>query len=118
MRLAGGRPLHAAPVVAGDVRSGLRAHLQHSPVDGPARPGYVGGLRGGEESDDRGDLPGVAGRPSGTPGLFAWCGSWSSWPVMGVAISPGATQLAVTWYCPSSRARVFIRPPRPCLAAS
>ena len=58
------------------------------------------------------------GRPSGTPGRAFWWGSWSSWPVIGVLISPGATQLAVMAYCPSSSAKVFIRPPRRSVSSS
>ena len=35
------------------------------------------------------------GRPSGTPGRDSVCGSTSSWPVIGVLISPGATAFTV-----------------------
>lgn len=106
------------PVVTGNVRSCLRPHLQHPAVDRPRRTGHITGFRRGQKRDDRGDLPCVTGPPSGTPGRCRLCGSASVWPVIGVAISPGATALAVIPYCPSSSAMVFISPPKPCLAAS
>lgn len=58
------------------------------------------------------------GRPSGIPGRSSLQGSPSAWSVIGVAISPGATLTAVMPCSPSSSARFFIRPSRPCLAAS
>ncbi|CAM5415388.1 hypothetical protein SGRIM128S_04618 [Streptomyces griseomycini] len=45
------------------------------------------------------------------------CGSVSSWPVMGVAISPGATALTVMPCSASSSAITWVSSPRPPLAA-
>src|SRR3954471_9507645 len=55
--------LGTAPVVALHVRTGHGTHLEHAAVHGPRRPGDVARLRRGQERDDGGDLPGVAGTP-------------------------------------------------------
>jgi hypothetical protein len=52
--------LSGPPVVSGNMRSRRRSHLQHPAVDGPARSGDVGRLGGGEEPDNRSNLPRAA----------------------------------------------------------
>jgi hypothetical protein len=53
--------LRLTPVVTGQMRAGLRAHLEHAAVDDPGRSCHVTGLRAREECDHRCDLEGVAG---------------------------------------------------------
>src|SRR5689334_4712649 len=53
----------APPVVVLQVRSGLRAHLEHPAVHRPASPGDIRSLWRGQERDDRGDLTGIT-RPA------------------------------------------------------
>src|SRR5205814_1586448 len=53
------------------------------------------------------------GRPTGMPGRSISPGSSSRAPVMGVAISPGATALTVTPSSASSTAITFAKRPRP-----
>lgn len=106
------------PVSTGQAGSSLRSHLQHPAIDRPARPCDVRRLCGGEERDYRGDFPGIPRTPKrySRPvhlmrilvflaghgrGDLARCDA-----VGGDGILPG------------SSASVFIRPPRPCLAAS
>src|SRR3954447_25478113 len=57
------------------------------------------------------------GRRAGMPGRSLPRGSSSSWPVIGVAISPGATAVTVMPYCASSSAMTFVSRPSPPFAA-
>src|SRR3954470_8048736 len=57
------------------------------------------------------------GRRAGMPGRSLPRGSSSSWPVIGVAISPGATALTVIPCCASSSAMTFVSSPSPPFAA-
>ena len=57
------------------------------------------------------------GRPTGTPGRCCVNGSTSSCPVIGVAISPGATALTVIPSAASSCAITFVSSPSPPFAA-
>src|SRR5215211_7500522 len=51
------------PVVAGQVRAGLRAHLQHATIDDPRRASDVTGLWTRQKRDHCGNLAGIT-RPT------------------------------------------------------
>ena len=97
---------------------GLGGHEQHPAVDHERRPRRVGRLRRAERAIAAAISRASPGRPAGMPLRSVPCGSSSAWPVIGVAISPGAIELTVMPCSASSSAIVFVTPPSPCLAAT
>ena len=99
-------------------RAGDRAHERHPAVGQPRRPRDVARARTAQERHDLGDLAGVPrARPSGMPGRGEPAGSWSSCPVIAVAISPGPTLFTVIPCSASSSAITLVSRPSPPLAA-
>jgi hypothetical protein len=89
---------------------------QHEPaVDHEGLARRVRRALAGQPGHHRGDLVGAPGPPEGMPSLGS--GSWSSCPVMRVAICPGATALTRMPCSASSIAATLVNPPMACLEA-